>query len=150
VHDPAAILAMAARTLDFGQPVAFIMLGILQFVVDYQRSLDVVRRLLAAAPSGSYLAIDVPASDMDPATLEAVRAWNRVGSAKIAARSYAEVAGYFEKLEVLEPGVVMMNDWRPAPGSPAGVRARVGGRRPQAMINSIGSCWSTSGRSDPA
>jgi hypothetical protein len=118
VHDPATILAHASRTLDFGKPVGYVLQGILQFVVDYQRSLGVVKSLLDASVSGSYLAIGVPASDLESDAWDAVRAWNRSGSAPITVRSHAEVLGYFEGLELVEPGVVMMNDWRPSQDSP--------------------------------
>jgi hypothetical protein len=118
VHDPAAILAQAARTLDFGKPLGYVLQGVLQFVIDYQRSLGVVKYLLDACPSGSYLAIGVPASDREADAWEAVRTWNRTGAAPITVRSHAEVLGYFDGLELVEPGVVMMNDWRPDDQTP--------------------------------
>jgi hypothetical protein len=118
VHDPGAILAQASRTLDFSKPVGYVLQGILQFVLDYQRSLGVVKSLLDASVPGSYLAIGGPASDLDPDAWDAVRAWNRTGSAPITIRSHAEMLGYFDGLELVEPGVVMMNDWRPSEDSP--------------------------------
>jgi hypothetical protein len=114
VHEPAAILAQASRTLEFGEPVGYVLQGILQFVVDYERSVGIVRHLLDACVPGSYLVIGVPASDLEPYDGQAaVEAWNRTGSAPITVRSRAEVLGYFDGLELVKPGVVMMNDWRP-------------------------------------
>jgi hypothetical protein len=111
VHDPAAIVEQARRTLDFTKPVGYVLQGVLQFVIDYQRSLGVVKYLLDACVPESYLTIGVPASDMDADAWDAVNAWNRSGSAPITVRSRAEVEGYFAGLELVDPGIVMMDDW---------------------------------------
>ena len=58
------ILAEAARTLDFKKPVAIMLLTVLQFVPD-DEAYEVVERLTAACPSGSYLVISHPASDIE-------------------------------------------------------------------------------------
>jgi hypothetical protein len=118
VHDPATILAQASRTLDFTKPVGYVLQGVLQFVIDYQRSAGVVKTLLDASAPGSYLAIGVPASDLGTEATDAVQAWNRSGSASITVRSHADALGYFAGLDLVEPGVVMMNDWRPTRDSP--------------------------------
>jgi len=56
-RDVDTILRGAAATLDFSQPVAITMLGILPFVADDAEARGIVNGLLAAVPPGSYLAI---------------------------------------------------------------------------------------------
>jgi SAM-dependent methyltransferase len=116
-RDPDPILARAAGTLDFSQPVAVMLLSILQVIDD---PYALTSRLLRAVPPGSYLAISVPASDIQE---EAQAAWARrvagdFPGATIGLRSHAEVTRFFDGLELVEPGVVPVNHWRPGPGGP--------------------------------
>ena len=112
---PAGILSQAARTLDFSQPVAIMMLGILQFIVDDAQARSTVDTLLASVPSGSYLAIAHPIAGVDPKLDEAIRMWNEQGIDPQQLRTHDEVAGFFAGLELLEPGVVPCPQWRPDP-----------------------------------
>ena len=112
VHDPDTILREAGRTLDFGEPVGLMLIGIMNFVLDNEESRDIVARLLAPLAPGSYLTIQHPASE-DAGMVECIRRWNEVGKDKLTCRSRAEVAGYFAGLEMVEPGVVTLNEWRP-------------------------------------
>jgi len=66
LHDPDAILAGAARTLDLSQPVALMLLAILQFIPDEQDPAGLVTRLVAGLPPGSYLVISHPTDDFNP------------------------------------------------------------------------------------
>jgi trans-aconitate methyltransferase len=116
-RDPEPILSQAAGTLDFSQPVAVMLLSILQVIDD---PYALTSRLLRAVPPGSYLAISVPASDIQE---EAQAAWARrvagdFPGATIGLRSHAEVTRFFGGLELLEPGVAPVNHWRPGPGGP--------------------------------
>jgi O-methyltransferase involved in polyketide biosynthesis len=116
VHDPGTILQQAARTLDFGQPVAIMMLGVLNFVIDDAEAIRVVRQLADAMVPGSYLVISHPTAEIDaePAK-ESVRYWNEHGSAPMTLRSREEMLPFFDGLELLEPGVVSCSRWRPEP-----------------------------------
>jgi len=78
-----------------------------------------VNRLLDAVPSGSYLAIAHPAKEVHGEVMEeAVRRWNEDGSFQLTLRSRQELAGFFDRLELLEPGAVSCSRWRPDPGDP--------------------------------
>ena len=113
-RDPERILELAAKTLDFDQPVAIMMLGILNHIVDDDEAHAVVRRLLSAVPSGSYLAIGHPTSEVHGEAMdESMRMWNERGGTPIKSRNRAELASFFEGLELLEPGVVSCSRWRP-------------------------------------
>ncbi len=112
-RDTEKILQDAARTLDFAQPVALMMLGILGNVVDYDEACSVVKRLVDAVPSGSYLVVNdgtnvVSREARDAATQISVEA----GTPYIA-RHPDQIARFFDGLELLEPGVVSTPRWRP-------------------------------------
>ncbi|WP_151476388.1 SAM-dependent methyltransferase [Streptomyces albicerus] len=114
VHDPDTILERAAQTLDFSRAVALNLLGVLNFIIDTEQAQAVVRRLLDAVPSGSYLVISHPTTDVDGAAMtEAVRYWNSQGSAQMTLRTSEELLGFFDGVELLEPGVVSCSRWRP-------------------------------------
>ncbi|MEU0738940.1 SAM-dependent methyltransferase [Streptomyces sp. NPDC006134] len=124
VHDPDALLERAARTLDFGRPVAVMMLGILNFVLDTGKARDIARRVMAAVPSGSCLALTHPTFDAElggEGQIPAMEFWNENATPPITARSRADIAAFFEGLELLEPGLVSCSQWRAGPGSPAPV-----------------------------
>src|SRR5262245_15558545 len=53
--EPDKIMAEAAKTLDFGQPVALILSGVLGHVTDTGQARSIAQRLMDALPSGSYL-----------------------------------------------------------------------------------------------
>lgn len=118
VRDPREIVAGASVTLDFGQPVAFLLLSTLAFIPDIAAAGDLVRTLLDAAPSGSHLALYHQASDLDPAFRLAAIRWNRMAAKPVTLRSRDEVAGLLAGLDVLPPGLVPICEWRPEPGDP--------------------------------
>jgi S-adenosyl methyltransferase len=114
--DPVALLAGAAETLDFRQPVAVLLPSTLPFIPGTERAAGLVAVLLAALPAGSYLALCHVASDLDPAIVAGVDYWNRISAQHLTPRPRAEVAGFTVGLDLVEPGLVPVNEWRPAPG----------------------------------
>ncbi len=118
-HEPEAILRAAARVLDFDQPVAIMMLGILNFVLDTGEARAIVNRLLDAVPSGSYLAVSHPTLELGgEANEEAMRFWNEHAKPPIRARSGQEISLFLSGLELVEPGLVSCSQWRPEAGDP--------------------------------
>jgi hypothetical protein len=120
LRQPETILREAARTLDFGQPVAIVLLMILMHVSDEDRPHELVARLLDAVPSGSYLVISETANDVDEEVIQASQEQynKRVTDTQWASRTSQTFARYFSGLEVVQPGLVTMGLWRPAPGVP--------------------------------
>jgi O-methyltransferase involved in polyketide biosynthesis len=115
LRDPDRILNEAARTLDFIQPIAITMLGVVIFITDHE-AFRIVDRLIDALPSGSHLAMTHTTNAVNgPDTDEAVRIWNEGGSAPMVVRSLEQIGRFFHGLELLEPGVVSLNRWRPDP-----------------------------------
>jgi hypothetical protein len=131
LHDPGKILEAASRTLDFTQPVALMLMGILGHVTDADEARSITKRLLEALPSGSYLAL-YDGTDTDPAGVAAQDNYNRSGAVPYILRSPEQIGGFFDGLELVEPGVVSCSRWRPdAAGVPAEVDAVCGvGRKP--------------------
>jgi hypothetical protein len=116
MHDPASILREATKTLDFGRPVALIMMGILGHIEDDAEAKSIIDAFLAQMPSGSYLAT-YDGSDTSPAVTEAVRIWNISANPKYHLRSPERIAALFDGLELVEPGVVSVTRWKPDTGS---------------------------------
>jgi O-methyltransferase involved in polyketide biosynthesis len=116
LHEPATILATAAQTLDFTQPVAIMLLGIMHFIQDDDELQTIIDRLLEAVPSGSYIAVANTTTAVNgELTAEAVRVWNLDAQPKLKLRTPERIAGFFRDLEVVEPGWVSCSRWRPDP-----------------------------------
>ncbi|MFE0515566.1 SAM-dependent methyltransferase [Streptomyces sp. NPDC058964] len=122
VHDPDAIVRRASGTLDLTRPVAVMMLGILNFVLDTEKARDIVRRVMAAVPAGSFLVLTHPTFDADlggEGNIAAMEFWNENATPPITARGRADVAAFFEGLDLLEPGLVPCSQWRSGSGAAA-------------------------------
>src|SRR5580693_8920889 len=114
LRDPDAILAGAAQTLDFGQPVAVMLIAVMHFVGDDAQASAIMRRLTAACVPGSYVALSHAASDIDAAQMaEMVRRLNESTAEKTTLRDRVGVTRLFDGLELVEPGVIRAAEWRP-------------------------------------
>jgi O-methyltransferase involved in polyketide biosynthesis len=109
------ILRMAADTLDFDQPIAVMLLAILHYIPDLEEARQIVARLMAGVPSGSFLTISHAASDISPEEMaEMIRRLNEhLAEGNHVGRPREVVARFFEGLDLLEPGVVKVTRWRP-------------------------------------
>jgi hypothetical protein len=128
MRDPGAILAEAGRTLDLSQPVALLLIGVLGHVADHDEARSIVRGLLAGLPSGSFL-VQCDGDDTSAEYNAAIERYRNSGGVPYNVRTRAQVAAYYEGLELVEPGVVPIPHWRPEPGpfrGPSDV-AEVGG-----------------------
>jgi hypothetical protein len=114
--DPAGLLAGAAATLDLRRPVAVLLPTTLPFIPSTERAAAMVSTLLAALSPGSYLALCHVASDLDPALGASADHWNRMSSQPVTLRSSAEVAAFTAGLELVPPGLLPVNEWRPTFG----------------------------------
>ncbi|SBW28910.1 hypothetical protein FDG2_6175 [Candidatus Protofrankia californiensis] len=118
LRDPNTIMKKAAATLDFTSPVAVMLVAILHCVADEDDPYGIVTTLLDAVPSGSYLVLSHPASDITAEEMrEAATRMNASVAEKVTFRSHAEVSRFFDGLELLEPGIVPTTRWRPDPGA---------------------------------
>lgn len=104
--------------LDFDQPIALLMLAILHFVPDEADPPGIVATLREALAPGSYIAITHGHGGTVSKEVEKqVRgAYRNTAARDIIPRTPEQVLGYFEGMEVLEPGLVPVEAWRPAEG----------------------------------
>ena len=112
VRDPKKILA--DDTLDFSQPMALLLVAILHFIEDAEDPWGIVNQLVAALPSGSFLVLSHATFDpLDAETIGAMNAVNAGIKPTFTPRTHSAVSRFFEGLDVLEPGIVSVSDWRP-------------------------------------
>jgi S-adenosyl methyltransferase len=114
VRDTGTVLAGAAPTLDFAQPVAVILSSVLHLIPDSDDPYGIVSRLMDGTPAGSYLVIAHPSSDIRPeASAGMAASLNQTVAQKRSYRDHAQVSRFFTGLDLVEPGVVPLPRWRP-------------------------------------
>lgn len=113
LRDTDTILGGAERTLDFSRPIAVLLLAVLHFIPDADDPYRIVKRLMDAVPSGSYLVIAHGASDIAAdAAAEMSRRYNERAAAPITLRSRDQVARFFDGLDMAPPGLVPLSQLR--------------------------------------
>ena len=115
LRQPERLLAheVVRDTLDFDQPVAVLLVSILHFVADDEDPAAILGRLRAALAAGSYLALShATTEDRPDAVKAAAQAYERA-SAQATPRSYQEILDLLGGLELVEPGLVYLPQWRP-------------------------------------
>jgi S-adenosyl methyltransferase len=127
LHDPDTILDAAAKILDFSEPIAVILSGIMGHIADDEGPHAIVSRLMDRLPSGSYLMLQ-DGTTVSQANADALEDYNESGAIAYHLRAPEEIVRYFDGLDVVEPGVVPIQQWRPS-GAPA---------EPLADVNTFG------------
>jgi trans-aconitate methyltransferase len=114
LRDPDTILASAAGTLDFGKPVAVMLIAVMHFVGDDAEASAILSKLMGACAPGSFVAISHVGRDIDTdQQTEMVRRLNQSVAQKATMRDREGVTRLFDGLELVEPGVVRVTEWRP-------------------------------------
>jgi S-adenosyl methyltransferase len=114
LRDQGKITGGAAQTLDFGQPVAVLLMAVLHLIGDEDDPYRIVAELVDAVPPGSYLVISHPAADIEAESMAKMAdILNRLLAAEVTFRDQAAVARFFDGLELVEPGMVWVQQWRP-------------------------------------
>jgi hypothetical protein len=115
LRNPETILRGAARTLDFAQPTAVMLVAVLHFIPDADDPQGIVAALAGALAPGSFVVVSHLTADVAPDAVTAgVAAYNALVPAGITARSHAQVTALFGGLSLVPPGVVPVSEWRPA------------------------------------
>jgi S-adenosyl methyltransferase len=115
-REPQDVLRRAAATLDFSQPVAIILYGMLHFLEDSDGPHRLLAELLAAVPSGSYVALSHFAKDDEDTAMNAtLDAMDKQMGEMVVRRTRAEVESFFAGMDVVVPGVVETHLLRPSP-----------------------------------
>ena len=120
LRDVAAVLAAAASTLDIAKPTALILLGVLGHLEDYGAARSIVSQLTDALSAGSYLVI-ADGTATDPSAISAQLRYDHTARPRYGVNAPApyllrkpdELAGFFDGLDLVEPGVVPCPRWRP-------------------------------------
>jgi hypothetical protein len=122
--DPATVLAGAARTLDLSRPVALMILSTLHLIPDGDDPYGAVHALTKALAPGSFLAVSHGASDLDNGiAANMATSISPMMAKEVTARSRTQVARFFEGLELIEPGLVRITQWRSGSGMDSAVGA---------------------------
>jgi len=144
LRDPDSVMEHpeVRQLIDFDQPIALLLLAILHFVPDDEDPFGVVARFRDALPAGSYLAIshgtrDIPArTDMSPEAMAEMGAkverLYQLTTASLVTRTRARVERFFDGFDLLDPGLVEIQLWRPdesEPLLPGGFYGGVGRKR---------------------
>ena len=143
LREPDSILAHpeVRQLIDFDQPIALLLMAILHFVPDDEDPFGIVARFRDALPAGSHVAIshgtrDIPARlDMSPEEMaamgEKVERLYQLTTASLVTRTHAEVERFFDGFDLLDPGLVEIQRWRPdgrRPMLPGGFYGGVGAK----------------------
>ena len=114
MHDPDEIIRAASATLDLSRPVALTLIGVLGHIQEFGEARSIVSRLMDALPPGSHLAL-ADSINVGEAHLEAHDRYKETGAVPYLLRPAEEIHGYFDGLELVDPGVVPIGQWRPDP-----------------------------------
>ncbi|WP_280303139.1 SAM-dependent methyltransferase [Nocardia abscessus] len=97
--------------IDFDEPVAITLVGVLHFVMDDEHPAEIVARLGAAMAPGSYLAFTHGSDNSDPDFITQSSSDTANSSAQVVYRSAAVVESFFQGFDLLDPGVVPLQRW---------------------------------------
>jgi hypothetical protein len=127
--EPETILRAPAlrETLDFSKPVALMLVGILHFIPDERAPAGAVAALVDALPPGSYVTVSHGSPEFNP---EGSVTWTRTyrgSGVPFQLRTTDEIAELaFGGLELVDPGLVVVSEWRPQSTGPHPLPAEVG------------------------
>ncbi len=106
------------RHIDWDQPVGLLLCGVLHHILDEEHPVELTQTLCAALPAGSYVFIHHLLDSGDPA-VAGVQAAFRHGMGRGQFRTWQQIRSLFDGLELIEPGLVLVTEWRPDLGTPS-------------------------------
>jgi hypothetical protein len=114
--DTESIVRQASATIDFGQPVALLLPATVNFVPDDRDPYGLVARLVDAVPSGSYMALTCTSPEIRGERMrEAAERFSKLLGPQYVVRPRDEIARFFDGLDLVDPGLVQLDRWRPDP-----------------------------------
>jgi len=119
LRDPAGLLGDPAIVahLDWDQPIGLLLCGILHHILDSEHPAELVAALSRALPAGSYVFIHHLLDAGDPAVAD-LQASMRLALGRGQFRTWDQIQGLFNGLDLVEPGLALVPDWRPDPDTP--------------------------------
>jgi hypothetical protein len=130
VRDPDKIVEQAKAVLDFSQPIGLLLLSIIHFVRDDEDPYGLVRRYVDQLAPGSYVALSHLTGEFDRPTWAYIASQFEGTSHTMTVRDQATAEGFFEGMQMVEPGVTLVHRWRPDPDD-----------NPDSFQDSQVSCW---------
>jgi S-adenosyl methyltransferase len=116
LREPEKILGhpVVRETLDLSQPVALMLVAILHFIADEEDPAGAVATLLHSLPAGSYLVASHVSPEHDPVGVYGLEQSYRQGGVMAQVRSASDFGHlFFGGLELVDPGLVLVSEWRP-------------------------------------
>ncbi|MGS2646886.1 SAM-dependent methyltransferase [Streptosporangium sp. G12] len=117
IRDPAALLRHPTvhDYLDFTQPVGVLLLAVLHFIPDDEEAAGIIAEIRRPLVSGSYVAISHghPGELTGDLAKKGQELYGRTRQGAVVGRTRADMAAWLEGLELLAPGIVPVQGWRP-------------------------------------
>ncbi|GAA5140719.1 SAM-dependent methyltransferase [Pseudonocardia adelaidensis] len=113
-HHPELIISGAREVLDFEKPIAVLFMGVLGHARSFDAAREVVAHIMDAVPPGSYLAVN-DSNDLNPDFVTLCENYKSTGAVPYIPQPIEQIRSYFEGMEMVEPGVVSITEWRPDP-----------------------------------
>jgi SAM-dependent methyltransferase len=116
LRDPEPVLSHPGlgAFIDFSRPVALLMTLVLDLIPPGDSPYEAVATFRDALSPGSFLVLSHASDDgREPGALTGISGPQVIASARLIMRSHAEIARFFEGLELVDPGVVFLPQWRP-------------------------------------
>ena len=129
LRDEEIVLGEAGKLLDFTQPVALLFVACLHHISDEDNPAGIVARYLQHVAPGSYLVLSHYTEEFAPERVRAHEEEARRRHSSVTGRSKEAITAMFNGRELLDPGLVLVNYWRPTigPGPKAGRAWAYGG-----------------------
>ncbi|WP_084780988.1 SAM-dependent methyltransferase [Planobispora rosea] len=115
LRDPAGVLGDSQVTafIDFSEPVGLLLAGVMHFVTDEEDPAGIIRTFRDRMAPGSHLLLSQAVAESDPEALAQLRASTAGSPAQPTFRTHEEVLALFDGFDLVEPGLVPVQDWRP-------------------------------------
>jgi hypothetical protein len=111
-HNPDLIISEARNVLDFNEPIAVMFMGVLGHAHSFEAARSIVARIMNAVSSGSYLAVH-DSNDINPDYVTLTENYKATGAVPYIPQPIEQISSYFVGLEMVDPGLVSITQWRP-------------------------------------
>ncbi|WP_169951033.1 SAM-dependent methyltransferase [Microbispora sp. H11081] len=116
IRRPGAVMDHPAlrALIDFAEPVGLLFVTVLHFVSDEEDAHGIVARWRDRMAPGSHVAISNMAAESDAEAVESLKAATANTPAHSTFRTRGELLRFFDGFELVEPGMVPVQRWRPS------------------------------------
>ncbi|MFC9438712.1 SAM-dependent methyltransferase [Nocardia sp. NPDC057030] len=117
-HDTDQVVTEARNILNFNKPIAVMFMGVLGHARTWDDVIRITGALQEAIPSGSYFAMYEGTTE-DPRLVRLSDYYSKTGAVPYYVRTVDQVREVFKNLDLVEPGIVPVNQWRADSSEPA-------------------------------